>query len=272
MQSILKKSDGFEPLSLFTSNAEIFESAVEAYASLAATLIRNGAPATISIEAFATESALEEMKAGYTRMYGYFKNDPYVFRHARSVVDEMDPVYWAYEILGQWLRVSSRSANKNAGYLELEETPSTPKRIKISSAKSVSLNQIEFSREFDAGEWALADEINYLTPEHDGPSPLTLALDALLVATEGKRCAIKTAYASVSTAARLIGVGNEHLDSMVSSIHTMIERINADDRRVSLFPSKLRFSRNHTHMLRSTAGILHSACELARVLELTAHL
>ena len=271
MQTILKKSEGFEPLSLFTSNAELFDVAVDAYASLASTLCTNAAPTTISAEAFATDSALEEMKAGYLKMHSHFKNNHYIFRHARCVIDENDPVYWAYEILGQWLRVS---AIKNAAKLELEEeeTPSTPKRIKISSVKSVSLNQIEFSREFDTGEWALAEEINYMTQDYDGPSPLALELDALLVETEGKKHTIKATYACVSTAARLIGAGTDHLDSLVVSIHTMINRINADDRRVALYPSKLRLNRNHTHALRSTAAILHSACELARVLELTKHL
>lgn len=114
-RSILKLPPGFEPRALFASDTMLFEGAVEAYAKLASELVLNGAPPSISLEAFTTtDSALAEMRAGYLRMLTCRANIEKV-RFSVSEFAESDPVFWAYEILNQWLFVSAKAGELTAG-------------------------------------------------------------------------------------------------------------------------------------------------------------
>lgn len=265
---ILKQTTaGSEPRTLFaSSDAQLFERAVEAYGQLASTLARNGAPAAISTDAFTTtESALAEMKTGYLKMISCSANFPYVYRHLHLKPDEADPVYWAYEILCQSLGVSAKQQPKRGlavvgavgGHNDDDES-SPAKRCKVET-RVFSFNRIEFSRDFTDDEWDLGDEAAYLTREYDGPSPLSLELDKLLV---DRTISSRPRFGSNGSVAAAIDLKKHALFALVVfSLHNLLERINANDTRVSLFPSKLRLGRTHTYVLKSLLRILEGEKE-----------
>jgi hypothetical protein len=256
MPSILKKSDDvYGPL--YTSEAHMIEAAVAAYASLASTLDTNGAPMTTEPEAFNADNTetFNTMRHGYMKICACILNFPFVVREAYDEKSYNDPIYWAYAILLQWQHICCNTKS------EQSETDSPTKRIRVASASKVEFNQLEYTRDYNSGEWELDEEIVFLTRDYDGPSPPALALAAVLVnKTSRANPSMNDADMGRVAVKKLLGTNPpaEMLETLVATIRNLFTRITTTGKAVKLVNGDIKIARGHTNALKTIADALEA--------------
>ena len=242
--------------SLLRSYAELFTAAVDAYGLLSSVLFKNEAPDTIPADAF-TAGQLAETKKAYNALISHARNGRFVL-NMHTNAEEEDPLYWAYAILVQWyhtrakLDKTAKSTPKESLKREREEMPPTPR---------LTFNDVEFRRHFNKDEWALQEEERQPVKSFDGPSPINLTIEALLVSRRpGFGTGISTPEASCAAACKLIATNpsTEHLAAVVQELRDLIERFRRYERPF-LYKSNLRLNILHLRVVETVANTLSHA-------------
>jgi hypothetical protein len=253
-KSILKKATGFESNTLYASEVQLIDAAVSTYASLASTLVPNGAPPTIEPATFADKESFAAMKRAYRRMLAHLDNRPFVFHHTANLKegDENDPVFWAYEIITQWLHVCAKKAEKRTLAPESrkhEREEGEAKKV------VVSFNKIERVRPFLKEEWQLGEEAIFTTRCYSNISPCSQALRSLLVNTTSTPATVNTQGKEAVN--RFLGTkpSKELLQSVMDELCTVRRRIVSTG-KFTIRPNMLLMDRRNLAMLFETDILL----------------
>ena len=213
-----------------------------------------------------------EMTAGYLRMLALRANSPYVYHHPHDDDAASDPVYWAYEMVNQCLHVRAKKEGMQlkAERIILQKKKNTAakeegsfdedglllslllpqKRKMMMATKSVSFDLFEHSRKFtetdDDDSQQQHDATATPARDYDGPSPLSLELDRLLVDRTRNPPRIKPAPFSLPA---MMMPGQVPASLLISTLRAML----VSSRPVVLYPSQLRIGKSHHYMLKTTA-------------------
>ena len=181
-KSILKKSIGFRANTLYQSELQIIDAAVSTYASLASTLVPNGAPQTIEAATFVDKEAFTAMKKAYRAMISHPDNRKYVFPCDQTKLlkegDENDPIFWAYELITQWLFVCAKKVEKKP---LAPESRKHEREEEEEKAVVITFNRMERARLFEKEEWKLGEETFFATRCYCNKSPCSQALISILM-------------------------------------------------------------------------------------------
>ena len=242
--------------SLLRSDAELFAAAVDAYGMLSSVLFKNEAPDTIPADAFTAEQLAETIKA-YSALISHAKNGRFFLNiHARHD-EKMDSLFWAYAILVQWYHARA-ILDKTAKSTPKESLKREREEVVEHHTPRLSFNDNEFRRHFIKDEWALQEEERQPTRSFDGPSPINVTLDSLLVKhMPGFGTGISTPEASRIAACKLLASNpsTEQLTAVVQELKSLIERMKRYERPI-LYKSSIRLSPLHRSMVEMVVNTL----------------
>ena len=269
--SILKKRDDFRPLPTYKSNAELFEAAAAAYASMATILNLHGARSTIEPSAFEDNppGSFAEM-INMVRWVCFHKSNSTSILSMQALFSgtsyDTNSVFWANHILMHSLSVNAKkqSADVEIHWAAKIGEFNKKKRSEaddggdatatnVQEKKRVRLlefNGLDSERVFTASEPKYDETVENFYPTHDfdGPSPVSMALHTLLVEKKSQNEYI-IRHSSASKAGILKFF---RMDPTISRVRETLAALRSAIAQLKLGNCKLKLYPTHTDITSSS--------------------